>query len=333
MPQLTKDVLGHKALSNTTKTLLSSIRSYYSDAANATIEDYISEVVDYLSIAERRTIRGATQSKIEIGDDELAADDLKRSLEEIKQVVAMVISEKEVDVSHHQQFVKAIHGSLQAGKPSRIVDYFVLNYDVLLEDSLGLEKIAYVDGFAGAATGWWDPSVFQNNGVCARVIKVHGSIDWCLIEGDSLPRRVRKGIKPDTSLDHVLIYPAATKFQETQRDPFAQLLQTMRNSLHPVKGEEKVLAICGYRFSDSHIDLEVENALLESEGRLTVAAFVSDDDPPETLKKWIDNPVIAEQIRVYSNKNFYHSGNKIISDQELPWWKFEILARLLGGER
>lgn len=333
MPGLTEEVLGNDALNGKTKDILTSIRDLFSGSANATIEDYMSELVDHLSIADRRTMRGAAQSKIEIGGNEFSAGELTSALDETKRAVARIISEKKVDVSHHQQFVKSIHSSLQAGKTGRKVDYFVLNYDTLLEDALGLERIDYVDGFAGAATGWWEPSVFNKERAAARVFKVHGSIDWCLLEGDPLPRRIREGIKPDMGRNYVLIYPAATKYQETQRDPFAQLLQTMRDGLRPNEGEEIVLAICGYSFGDSHIDFEIENALYQSGGRLTVAAFVGDDEPKGILKKWIGTSVIAEQIRVYTNKAFLHADTSIRTDRDLPWWKFEVLARLLGGER
>lgn len=333
MPKLTEDVIGHAKIGEETKKLLDAVRELFSGAECATIEDYMSDIVDLLSIAERRTQRGATQSLISVGDHETDSANLQAALDEIKQAICSTIDEREVDVTTHQQFVRAIHGSLQAGKAGRGVDYFVLNYDTLIEDALGLERVAYSDGFAGAATGWWEPSTFRTDGEVARVFKIHGSIDWCLLEGDSQPRRIRSGIRTESSKSHVLIYPAATKYQETQRDPFAQLLHHMRLSLCPGETKEMVLAICGYRFGDSHIDLEIENALHQSEGRLTIAAFTGTDEPEGKLRDWLADPGISEQIRVYANKGFFHGDKELQLDDELPWWKFEILARLLGGER
>ena len=333
MPQLTVEVLAHDKIGEETKKLLDTVRDLFSGAEYATIEDYMSEIVDLLSIAERRTQRGATQSKISVGDQARDASELQVALDEIKQAVSSAIGGKEVDVTTHQQFIRAIHGSLQAGKAIRGVDYFVLNYDTLIEDALGLEKVSYFDGFTGAATGWWEPNTFRNNGGTARVFKVHGSIDWCLLEGDSLPRRVRSGIKTELTKSHILIYPAATKYREAQRDPFAQLLNYMRRSLCPSEGKEMVLAICGYSFGDSHIDLEIENALYQSEGRLTIAAFTGTDEPEGKLKDWLADVTISEQIRVYTNKGFFHGDKKLKLDDEILWWKFEILTRLLGGER
>ena len=333
MPDLTETILGHSDIGDDTKKLLDKVRELFSGADSATIEDYMSEIVDLLSIAERRTRRGATQSKVSVGDQERDATELQTALEEIKGAVSSAIGDEVVNIAAHQQFVRAIHGSLQAGKAGRGVDYFVLNYDTLIEDALGLERVVYCDGFTGGATGWWEPSVFRPDGKTARVFKIHGSIDWCLLKDDSLPRRIRSGIKTESDRNHVLIYPAATKFQETQRDPFAQMLYYMRQSLCPGEGKEMVLAICGYSFGDSHIDLEIENALYQSEGRLTVAAFINSDEPAEKLRDWLDDTTINEQIRVYANKGFFHGNKQSKQYTDLPWWKFEILARLLGGER
>jgi len=333
MPELTETVLGHNGIGADTKKLLDKVRELFSGATSATIEDYMSEIVDLLSIAERRTRRGATQSKVLVGDQGRDATELQNALDEIKGAVSSAIGDKEVDIATHQQFVRAIHGSLQAGKAGRGVDYFILNYDTLIEDALGLERVVYCDGFTGAATGWWEPNTFRPDGKAARVFKIHGSIDWCLLKDDSLPRRIRSGIKTESDKNHVLIYPAATKYQETQRDPFAQMLHYMRQSLCPGEGKEMVLVICGYSFGDSHIDLEIENALYQSEGRLTVAAFINSDEPEGKLRNWLDDTTINEQIRVYANKGFFHGNKQYKQDSDLPWWKFEILTRLLGGER
>lgn len=333
MAELTEQVLEHNKIGMETKKLLDSISKLFDGARNATNEDYMSELVDLLSIAERRTQRGATQLKVSVGDQEKDAAELETALDEIKQAISSSIGDKEVDVTTHQKFVRALHRSLQAGKPGRRVDYFVLNYDTLIEDSLGLERVVYYDGFTGGATGWWQPSTFTTDGKAARVFKIHGSIDWCLLEGDSLPRRIRSGIKTESTKKHVLIYPAATKYQETQRDPFAQIVGHMRESLCPSEGSEMVLAICGYRFGDSHIDLEIENALQQSKGRLTIAAFVGTDKPAGKLKEWLADSAISEQIRVYAKKGYFHGDKQLELNDEIPWWKFEILARLLGGER
>ncbi len=333
MDGLTDQVKTHNGLSDQTKYLLNTMENNFAGGKACTIEDFLSELIDYYSITSRRQFRGATATSLKIGTRDFSPNDLEDALKELKGAISIIIGDIDVDSTTHQQFVKAVHFSLQAGKAPRSVDYFILNYDTLIEDALGLEGVDYCDGFAGGATGWWKPDSFRTAKKPSRVFKVHGSIDWCLLDKDPLPRRIRKGVNTASLKRHVLIYPAATKYQESQRDPFATMLGNMRQSLCPSEGKEMVLAICGYGFGDSHIDLEIENALHQSEGRLTVVAFVGTDIPEGTLKRWLDDSAISEQVRVYANRGFFHGSNSFKHDADLSWWKFEILTRLLGGER
>ena len=206
----------------------------------------------------------------------------------------------------------------------------------MIEDVLALERLSYSDGFSGGATAWWDDDVFNHDGIHARVFKIHGSIDWVQLEDDPLPRRIRlsgknfSGINPK---DKVIIWPAATKYQESQKDPYAQILAIMRDAFRPAVHSETVLAVCGYRFGDSHINIEIDRALRESEGRLTVLIFTENDHPIGQLKLWFDDVAVREQVRVYAKRGFYHGETVVTSETDLPWWKFEVLTRLLGGER
>ena len=77
-----------------------------------------------------------------------------------------------------------------------------------------------------------------------------------------------------TGITGVFSYgPASTKYRETQKDPYAQLAELGRESIRTISGSQKILITCGYGFADSHINLEIDRALRESEGRLTVVVF------------------------------------------------------------
>lgn len=331
MSELTSSVINSDKLSEKTRDLLTKICDCYSGGEDSTIEDYMSEVVDLLSIARRRNERSASQTGLTIGSLSTEERDLEVSISEIKDAIRDSICQS-AKIENHQRFIRSIHKYMQAGKDCRKVDYYILNYDTLIEDALGVEKVQFVDGFSGSATGWWNSDLYNNNKIDVRVFKVHGSIDWCLVNGDALPRRIRPGIITETKENHVLIYPAATKYQETQRDPFAQIMHFMRTDLCPGNGKEIILGICGYSFGDHHIDMEIESALFNSQGRLTVAAFVSTDEPQGKLIEWLNNPTISEQVRVYSSKGYYHGVKKEIFKENIDWWKFETLADLLGGK-
>lgn len=318
--------------------VLQAVKSAFGGNGKPTIEDYMSEIVDHASLAQRRALRGATAATVVVGGTEFSKDNLLDALKDIKNAIELIIGKgdgtKSIDA--HRRFVRAIHLTLQAGKSAssyEAVDYFTLNYDTLLEDALSLEKLVYSDGFHGGTTAWWSPNSFDSPGLAAKLFKLHGSIDWSLCDGDVFPSRIRHGLKVPDRSEQVLIWPAATKYREAQRDPYAQLVSRFRKAIRPSDGTQTVLCICGYSFGDEHINVEIERGMAESGNKLTLIAFISDDHPAGQLAKWVGTAGLSDRIRVYANRGFFHGSNQLTSDTDLPWWRFESLTALLGGAR
>lgn len=333
MEELTQKVLDAIPERESTHAILRGLVEQFAESKGCTIEDYMSELVDLISIAERRTIRSAQTAKVSISESSYSATDLQTALTRIKQEIEKAIIGCKVKIHNHRQFIRAVH-NLQSGKAGygRTVDYFTLNYDTLIEDALSLEKVSLADGFNGGVTGWWNVNAYNSGEVMAKVFKIHGSIDWCLLDDDVLPRRIRHGLKDDTGKEPVLIWPAATKYRESQRDPFAQILNEMRKTLRPPQNEV-ILTIIGYSFGDSHINDELNRALLEADGRLTIIVCTELEKLDGLLNNWHTEPRFKEHVRIYARRGFFHSTNTIESNEDLPWWKFEVVGRLLGGER
>lgn len=327
----------HKSpkLDSKTNKILRSIEGLFKGAANANIEDYLSELVDLKAIAERRDSRGAPKNSASISGDDYSATELKDAVDQIKEAVVEAI-DVEVDIDIHRRFIQAVHRPSRPGRKvsASPVDYLVLNYDTLIESALALEKLTYADGMNGGNTAWWDGTTYDMDGIEARVLKLHGSIDWKEMFGDPLPRRVPKHLTFPAEIERkVLIWPASTKYRETQRDPYAQLSTLARSVLRPKFGRQTVLTICGYSFIDSHINIEIEEALRESGGELTLVVFTFDESPEGEIKRLYDDQSITDQVRIYARKGFFHGATKETSDIDLPWCKFENITRILEGER
>jgi hypothetical protein len=333
-PELTIEVLSK--LIDAPKAIMGGIAANFAGASDVGIEDYLSELVDFIAIAERRKLRSAGLTKVSIADSEYSVEQLKDALWCAKDHIKKTLTPTSTDVSVHQAFVRAIQ-SLRKGKQALNVgvDYMILNYDTLVEDALGLERIAFSDGIVGGQTGWWSPEVIEHQSSEVRILKLHGSIDWCLLDGETLPRRIRDGIKIAGTVSHdpVLIWPAATKYRETQLDPYAQLMAALRKSLRPEGNNEVVLAICGYRFADSHINLELDRALRESDKKLTLLIFTDMEKPTGIVEQWLNDPATCAQVRIHGKRGFYHGNTSEESLVDLPWWKFEVLTRIFQGER
>ncbi len=335
MAELTDKVLKSSALSDTTKEILTAIRDQFGETAHANIEDSLSELIDLLAIVDRRTSCGAKEKKITVGENSYSNEQLRTAATQIKQGIASII-EKKVSIETHRHFVRTVHRPLRPGKSAsdQTVDYLVLNYDTALENALALECISYADGLDGGATAWWCPEIFERKGLAARVFKLHGSIDWCELLDDPLPRRVGTSLEIDTAKDRrILIWPASTKYRETQFDPYAQLMDRARDVMRPSRGSQRVLVVCGYSFGDAHINIEMDRALRESAGDLTLVVFTSENEPNGQLETWVEDEKIRDQVLVFANRGFFHGETSEQSKVDLLWWKFENVTRLLGGER
>ncbi len=317
------------------KTLLESIRNEYDGDSQSTIEDYLSDIVDLKAMADRRIHRGCTNGTVAYKGTDYSSEDLKTALSLIKSEICKAIgTTRTPDMSMHRLFVRHVN-QLLTDKPSarRRTDYFVMNYDTLVEDALGRERISFTDGFAGGITGWWDPARFSDQSLIARVIKLHGSIDWCLFDHEYFPSRLRPSKVEPPADEQVMIWPTATKYRETQLDPYAQVLSLFRSALRPAPSEDAVLMVVGYSFGDDHINLEIERGLRDSGERLSVLAMCYDESPPVAVKKWLDDSVIGSQVRAFCKKEIWHGPEHTKTTTDVPWGDFAVLARLLGGDR
>ena len=332
--ELTDAVLSNPKVDSTSKKILNGVKAVFADAQDAHIEDYLSEIIDLLAITDRRAVRGVEDNTIAVGDAKYVATQLRQASDQIKRAIADEI-QKTVNTTVHQDFIGSVHRPARVGRPApgQPVDYLVLNYDTVIEDSLALQNIPYADGIYGGTTGWWEPTTFGTAGLAARVIKLHGSIDWRVFPDENLPRRVGPSIKLPFEDDlPVLIWPSSTKYQETQMDPFAQLMDQARTAMRPRSGSQSLLVICGYSFGDSHINLEIDKALQEADGQLTVAAFTDCEQPVGQLKSWYDDPSLRKQVLIFAKGGFFHGDNANPSQHDLPWWQFQNLTKILRGD-
>ncbi|MFA0141070.1 SIR2 family protein [Vibrio kanaloae] len=332
--QLTERALISDKLSDDSKRILTAIQNSFAGANPAShIEDYLSELVDWLAITARRANRNVTASSVLIGDTEYSNDQLLQVIKEIKLAIFDVIN-VEVDSAVHERFVQALHRPMRPGKDSlpSAIDYLVMNYDTLIEDSLALSQLRYADGLEGGVSGWWNPLTFEQNNLDARVFKLHGSINWAEHTSSSTPLRIAPHLKrSQDQAAKIMIWPASTKYRETQLDPYANLMHKARSVLNPQGGSQRVLLIAGYSFGDAHINLEIERGLRASNGNLTVIAFTSDSEPSGALQTWYEDSSINEQVLIFSDKGFYHADHKATSENSIEWWKFENLTQLLEG--
>lgn len=333
-------------------TLFAALQSSLPDDAH--IEHVLSQLGDFVALAER-----SKDKTIFVGENGYNLEILRALHGEIRDAIRMVIQlgyhpangnvgpriaqqgEHVVKVDHHRAFLKTLFATrAKVGRPLRPVNFFTLNYDTLIEDALALERISFADGFSGGAMAYWAPeTAYAESGaggrVMAQLVKLHGSIDWHAEPNGSVIR-CREGCGYPDRAGNVLIYPQATKYVATQRDPFASLFERLRNVLrspHPL-----VFAICGYSFGDEHVDLQIEEAMERSDCKTVLVAFVRELEMdgvrslPPKLAQWVDNKVWANRVFVLTDRGLYHGSSTNLSQdaETYDWWTFEGVTRFLG---
>jgi hypothetical protein len=343
---------------------LEELRQELPDTAH--IEHVLSQIGDLIAIAQR-TRDGSARAKKKAYEKDFLIDLHGRIQKAIRDTVtwgyrppapaegiAESVGTRErpiVQIGSHQTFINALFRQRRAGLERRPpVAFFTTNYDTLLEDSLALERIRADDGFAGGAMAFWEPSEqlapvrspYELNGSQASVFKLHGSVDWFAHEQDVVVRR-REGVAysmPNAA--RLLIYPQATKYQVTQRDPFASLFASFRAALG--YAEQSLLAVCGYSFGDDHINEEIERALKQRSNRLTVLIFAHQPDGdlpadqclPACVVSWLGDSSgeWRQRLVVAGRRGVYH-GSLVKTCEPAngsghSWWSFSGVAEILS---
>jgi len=315
--------------------------------SEAHIEHILSQLGDYAAIAER-----SKENTVKVGSQSLKLDALRDLHEKILAWIAETIrwgyspangdkpeqigtKEKPiVNIDEHRKFVSALFNRSQAGVAERrsAVKIFTINYDTLFEDALALGCFSYWDGFSGGAVAYRDyhfGDTEPESGFRAHVIKLHGSIDWYLGDDDQV-WRVRDGDSYPSTSSRVLIYPQATKYLATQRDPFAAQFDLFRRTLNA--GAENILAICGYSFGDEHINKEIELALQQPGNKTTILAFSKDLN--DVLQRWRKSSwdkrlyaITKEGLYVGTERPFFPPDK----EKKRDWWKFEGVTKILNS--
>ena len=92
--ELTTQALTSAELDNTSKAILKAIEDLFGGTGGAHIEDYLSELIDLLAIAERRGERGATQCEIALDGKSYTAEQLLDATKRIKPTFPISAPEK-----------------------------------------------------------------------------------------------------------------------------------------------------------------------------------------------------------------------------------------------
>lgn len=204
----------------------------------------------------------------------------------------------------HEEFVRWI-----ARVPrSQPIEIFTTNYDVLVETALETERVPAFDGFVGCNR----PFFFHDSlsrpesapgAAWTRLWKMHGSINW-RIETVAGRQRV---IRTEPHSEGEMIMPSHHKYDESRKQPYSALLDRFTRVL---ERDDAILFVCGYSFSDDHINAIIFDAL-EAKRRPHVVALQFADPEEDT--------VLAERAARYLNLMVLGPRVAIIGGRRREW--------------
>lgn len=314
------------------------IEAFFREGLN--IEDILSDLQNFHDLLTKKHRKEKSPALISLNSKQIEIDIVIKLMKLIKEFIKEDLKfDKISGLNNHRKFINGVHKARLEGRKNRSTNYFILNYDVLIEESLALENIHYCDGFIGGATAYWCPNIFfqENKNLQAKVYKLHGSIDWIKLRNNKLPFRAREGLIDikDIELDPdepIIIYPAKEKYIEAQKSPYAQLIGAMRQELSNCSSH--TLIISGYSFGDEHINDELINAF-SNNNKLNIIIFYGEDEPNDFLKNLKSQESSGNNnISIYGKKFFWESDSNIETspDFEFNWYKFEELSKIIIGE-
>lgn len=336
-------------LTEPSRSIFSSIRAELADDCH--VEHVLSHIADLLAVADRSKSKSIT-----LGGDELSSTQLsdayKCVVEEIAKAVRYgykggaapivgTVDQPIIEIGPHLTFVDAIFSTTANRQARSSVSFFTTNYDTLIEDALALRKRRVVDGFSGGAVGFWDPALLeQDDGSLStgahRLLKLHGSVDWYYEKENGLVR-ARYGSKYLSDLKSMLIYPQATKYIETSKDPFSFLFRSFRTALMTKKGH--VLCTVGYSFGDEHINQEIASSMSMFDNKSTLVVFIKEvanvDGTTQlapALQAFLDDDNLKKRTWIASDQALYAQGERIESADGFgfDWWSMRGVSRFLS---
>lgn len=212
---------------------------------NPTIESMLNRIRALRDVVGTSTVRGLTSPQLDLLDREISQC--------ISETVTRTLPREENAYHSLARYV-----GLQAAPAGQI---FTTNYDLLIEQGLEAQGVAYFDGFTGSARPFFDRRAIDEDPLpprWARVWKLHGSVNWRI---DKETNVIFRSLEEETTEhEELLIHPSHRKYDESRRMPYFvmmdQLRRFIRNNAEPV-----ALFLLGYSFSDDHINEIIAESL------------------------------------------------------------------------
>jgi len=201
------------------------------------------------------------------------------------------------------------------------IDLFTLNHDLLIENYISEQQEIVADGFSKVDEDWseWRIHLLQSSGIRARLVKLHGSVDWYHDKNSDGTHVVKKPLRPNRYIremgEPLILIGTFNKILGYSTWFFHDLYCLWSNIL---RGSQ-ALVVMGYSFRDKGINTRLIE-LIQQEKTHKMVVIHPD---PESLKQIMRNAV----SKLFDNQSYKSQLDVIAKRVECVSWE-EIAANL-----
>lgn len=318
---------------------------------------------------------------IERDEDETKEYDTTKSL--IEQIEGYILTQLNQNISDkcsqkedrftstlkvYETFYRTL--ALRSKELSRL-SVFTTNNDLFNETAMDNTNTMYINGFTPGIKRYFNPSLF-NYSYSKRMdtsidkyepvdnmvylYKLHGSVNW--VEQESVGNKFYNIVEIDATQSsssaqskRVMIYPAPTKQNKSLGSPYTDIIRAFH---HKLLQPNSVLFVCGYSFSDEHLNRIIYQALAANSSlnivvvnKLDKSKEIKNVDDRRIYHLWEEAPgssgevVPTEKKKASAPIHYFSEFVKLMSEitsyqddsQELlNKFSNEILKPLQGGK-
>lgn len=194
------------------------------------------------------------------------------------------------------------------------VEVFTPNYDLLMEQAFEDTHLPYFDGFVGSRRTFFDLYAVEEDRLpvrWARLWKIHGSMNWRREPNGDVSRGENcEGLER-------LIHPSHLKYDQSRKMPYLALMDRLKEFF---RKPSPAMLICGYSFSDEHINQVIRQGLEGNAQAICYAMLY------EGLDKYPKALSIATQR---SNLTLLAPDEAVVGTRRLKWANDEEVIKSL----
>jgi len=236
----------------------------------------------------------------------------KNKLTRIKKIIWNTVCEKDID------FFKELYTDKQIAEPIKImiekftnphpqmINIVTTNYDRILEHVLAINRFNFTDGFSGQNLSVFNEKNFKEKNI-VNLLKVHGSLNWFEINGETVFISDRKAINDD-KLNPLIISPSTQKYEETYKEPFRTLISKSDNIIN----NSKSFLVIGFGFNDEHLTPKIDKKIREG---TPIVILVK--EATESCRKKLEQASYYVLIEDHGNSGSYISYRNKDQNEEI----------------